>query len=82
MTAVNAETKAVNEFPSKDYNQGLYFYTPVVLGWTKNSLRAGGTMPSKGCPIMDNPCNNWRYKMPPYHNLRVHGNPLSTYLTP
>lgn len=30
----------------------------------------------------DNPCYNWRYKMPPYHNLRVHGNPSSTYLSP
>ncbi|MDO8588232.1 MAG: Ig-like domain-containing protein [Armatimonadota bacterium] len=29
-----------------------------------------------------NPCNNWRYRMPPYHNLRVHGNPWSTYLSP
>lgn len=30
----------------------------------------------------ENPCYNWRYKMPPYHNLRVHGNPWSTYLSP
>ena len=29
-----------------------------------------------------NPCNNWRVRMPPYHNLRVHGNPWSTYLSP
>ncbi len=30
----------------------------------------------------ENPCYKWRYKMPPYHNLRVHGNPWSTYLSP
>lgn len=29
-----------------------------------------------------NPCNNWRVRMPPYHNIRVHGNPWSTYLSP
>ena len=30
----------------------------------------------------DNPCYNWRVPMPPYHNLRVHGNPWMTYLDP
>lgn len=40
--------------------------------------------PSPGMPSygFTNPCNNWRVPMPPYHNLRVHGNPWSTYLTP
>jgi hypothetical protein len=27
-------------------------------------------------------CYNWREPMPPYHNLRIHGNPWSTYLSP
>lgn len=31
---------------------------------------------------VENWCFNWRVPMPPYHNLRVHGNPLSTYLSP
>jgi hypothetical protein len=26
------------------------------------------------------PCKNWRYRMPPYSNLRVHGRPNVTYL--
>lgn len=40
--------------------------------------------PSPGMPFygFSNPCNNWRIPMPPYHNLRVHGNPFSTYLSP
>lgn len=40
--------------------------------------------PSPGMPSygFTNPCYNWRVPMPPYHNLRVHGNPWSTYLTP
>lgn len=31
---------------------------------------------------VENWCFNWRVPMPPYHNLRVHGNPWSTYLSP
>jgi hypothetical protein len=41
--------------------------------------------PSPGYPLyglLPNPCDNWRVPMPPYHNLRVHGNPWSTYLSP
>ncbi len=31
---------------------------------------------------VENWCFNWRVPMPPYHNLRVHGNPYDTYLSP
>ena len=30
----------------------------------------------------DGPCGIWRVVMPPYHNLRVHGNPFGFRLSP
>ena len=36
----------------------------------------------EGISYTDGDCQNWRVPTPPYHNLRVHGNPWSTYLSP
>jgi len=32
--------------------------------------------------LIDNCCFNWRVPMPPYHNLRVQGNPIAMRLNP
>lgn len=37
VTAVNVETKTVHEFPVEVYKQGIYSFTPDILGWTKDS---------------------------------------------
>ncbi len=36
----------------------------------------------EGISYTDGDCQNCRVPMPPYHNLRVHGNTWSTYLSP
>ncbi len=46
-----------------------------------NDGRFTGLYP-EGIDMQYGDCQNWRVPMPPYHNLRVHGNPWSTYLGP
>jgi len=48
------------------YNYGYGFLTSIYDTYTET----------------DGPCGIWRVVMPPYHNLRVHGNPWGFRLTP
>lgn len=48
------------------YNYGGSFLTGIYTSYTEN----------------DGPCGIWRVVMPPYHNLRVHGNPFGFRLSP